>query len=115
MDMTKAVRIVMGALLVVGGSVVGAEQTWTGKISDNLCGAKHEPAAEGQATPSDKECTLACVRGGSKFALVAADGNVYEFSNQDFKDLATFAGDKVKVTGEKKGSAIAVTKIEKSE
>jgi hypothetical protein len=27
-----------------------AEQTWTGKISDSICGAKHEEAAEGRLT-----------------------------------------------------------------
>ena len=115
----KLVATAVGIVLVLffGAAITmsGAEQTWTGQISDNLCGAKHESGAEGQPVPPDKECTIACVRGGSKFALVASDGKVYEFSNQDFKDLTTYAGDKVKVTGEMKGNTIAVSKVEKTE
>ena len=44
-------------------------QTWKGRISDSICGVKHEPA-EGQPM-TDKECTLATVRGGSKFVFVS--------------------------------------------
>lgn len=102
-------------LFATATTMSGAQQTWTGKISDNLCGAKHESGAEGQPVPPDKECTLACVRGGSKFALVASDGKVYEFGNQNFKDLPTYAGDKVKVTGEMKGNTITVSKLEKTD
>ena len=114
----KVIATAGGVVLVIffwaATPISGAEQTWTGQISDNICGAKHESGAEGQAVPPDKECTIACVRGGSKFALVASDGKLYEFTNQDFKDLPTFAGDKVKVTGEMKDSGITVTRIEKT-
>ena len=89
-----------------------AEQTWTGQISDSLCGAKHEEAAEGQGKMADRDCTLACVRGGSKFVLVDADGKVLQIANQDLADLTTHAGHHVKISGEMKGSAIVVSKIE---
>jgi len=89
----------------------GVQQTWKGQISDNLCGAKHEEAAEGQGKMPDRDCTLACVRGGSKFALVV-DGKVYQIANQDFADLKTHAGRTVNLTGELKGQAITVSKIE---
>src|SRR5215217_4608990 len=88
-----------------------AEQSWIGKISDSACGAKHEEAAEGQGVMADRECTQACVRGGSKYVLVA-DGKVLQIANQDLKDLATHAGHLVKMTGELKGSAITVSKVE---
>jgi hypothetical protein len=88
-----------------------AEQTWTGQISDSACGAKHEEAAEGQGKMPDRECTVACVRGGSKYVLVS-DGKVFQIANQDNKDLATHAGHTVKMTGEMKGTAITVSKIE---
>jgi hypothetical protein len=88
-----------------------AEQTWTGQISDSLCGVKHEEAAEGQGKMPDRDCTLACVRGGSKFVLVA-DGKVLPIANQDLADLTTHAGHKVKVTGELKNGEIVVAKIE---
>ena len=88
-----------------------AEQTWTGQISDSLCGAKHEEAAEGQGKMPDRDCTLACVRGGSKFVLVS-DGKLLQIANQDLEDLQTHAGHKVTLTGELKGESITVSKIE---
>jgi hypothetical protein len=89
-----------------------AEQTWNGQISDSLCKAKHEEAAEGQGKMADHDCTVACVKGGSKYILLAADGKVYEIANQDFKDLEKMAGQKVRMTGELKGTAISVSKID---
>jgi len=98
-------------ILLANTVASAAEQTWTGNISDSACGAKHEEAAEGQGKMPDRECTQACVRGGSKYVLVA-DGKVVQIANQDNKELATHAGHRVKVTGELKGNAITVSKIE---
>ena len=103
--------IVTTALLLISAFPRAAEQTWTGKISDSACGAKHEEAAEGNGVMPDRECTQACVRGGSKYVLVV-DGKVLQIANQDNKDLATHAGHSVKMTGELKGNAIVVSKIE---
>jgi hypothetical protein len=103
--------VVAAALLTITAMPRAAEQTWTGKISDSACGAKHEEAAEGQGVMADRECTQACVRGGSKYVLVV-DGKPIQIANQDFKDLATHAGHAVKLTGELKGAAIVVSKIE---
>src|SRR5215472_1659548 len=91
---------------------LAAEQTFTGQISDSLCKAKHEEAAEDQGKMSDHDCTIACVKGGSKYVLLGADGKVYDIANQDFKDLEKNAGAKVKITGELKGTAISVSKID---
>lgn len=103
--------LLAAALLVASAGPFAAEQTWTGKISDSACGAKHEEAAEGQGVMADRDCTQACVRGGSKYVLVA-DGKVFQVANQDNKDLATHAGHLVKMTGEMKGTSITVSKIE---
>ena len=103
--------IFAAALLAVPARPFAAEQTWTGKIADSACGAKHEEAAEGQGVMADRDCTQACVRGGSKYVLVV-DGKVLQIANQDNKDLATHAGHAVKMTGELKGNAITVSKIE---
>ncbi len=107
----KTVFILSAVLLVASALPHAAEQTWSGKISDSACGAKHEEAAEGQGVMADRECTQACVRGGSKYVLVV-DGKVMQIANQDNKDLATHAGHAVKITGELKGNAIVVSKIE---
>src|SRR5437764_13021548 len=94
--------LILSALLLATPSLsVGAEQTWTGNISDSACGKKHEEAAEGNGVMPDRECTQACVRGGSKYVLVV-DGKVLQIANQDNSDLAMHAGHRVKVTGELK-------------
>jgi len=107
--MMKGVAI-FGLVALFAGAPRAAEQTWKGQISDNLCGAKHEEAAEGQGKMPDRDCTLACVRGGSKYALVV-DGKVFQIANQDFADLQTHAGHPVTLTGELKGQTITVSKI----
>jgi hypothetical protein len=106
----KTFMAACAALLVASSTLFAAEQTWKGQISDSACGAKHEEAAEGQGKMPDRECTEACVRGGSKYVLVV-DGKVLQIANQDDKDLATHAGHAVTVTGELKGSAITISKI----
>lgn len=106
------IGIIVAVLLIATPSfTLAAEQSWTGKIADSACGAKHEEAAEGQGVMADRDCTLACVRGGSKYVLVA-DGKVFQIANQDKTELATHAGRAVKMTGELKGNAITVSKIE---
>ena len=108
----KTVLLLSAALLVAAPSFsTPAEQTWSGTISDSACGPKHEEAAEGQGVMADRDCTQACIRGGSKYVLVV-DGKVFQIANQDNKDLATHAGHAVKLTGEFKGNAITVSKIE---
>lgn len=111
--------LVMNRMLASGAIAVGlitlmsaqGHQTWTGQISDSLCKAKHEEAAEGAGKMSDRDCTLACVKGGSKFVLLVGD-KVYQIANQDDKDLQTHAGHKVTVTGDLKGDSITVSTIE---
>jgi len=89
-----------------------AQQSWTGQISDSMCKAKHEEAAEGAGKMADRDCTISCVKGGSKYVLLV-DGKVYQIANQDNKDLSTFAGQSVKISGELKGETITVAKVEK--
>ena len=102
-----------GALLLAAATAFAADQTWTGQIGDSACGAKHdsEMIGEGTAKLSDRECTEACVRGGSLYILVS-DGKVYKIANQKDPALATHAGHVVSLTGELKGDTITVSKIE---
>ena len=104
------------ALFLATSSLTAVEQTWSGSISDSLCGVDHPEDADAagggkQGKPDPHECTLACVRGGSKYVFVS-EGNTYQISNQDLAALATHAGHAVKLTGELKGDAITVSKIE---
>ena len=88
----KRPLLLAATLLLTAATPFAAQQTWTGQISDSLCGAKHEEAAEGEGKMPDRECTLACVRGGSKFVLVVDGGKVLQIANQDNKDLTTLCG-----------------------
>ena len=83
----------LAAILFTGALAAGAAtQTFTGVITDSMCGKDH---AMMKVTP-DSKCVVECVKGGSKYAL--NDGkNVYVLSDQ--KTPEQFAGKKVKVTG----------------
>jgi hypothetical protein len=100
-------------LLVLTSFASAADMTWTGKISDSMCGASHAKmiAAHGGATKmTDRDCTLACAKAGGKYVFVMG-GKVYNIANQDDKDLQTHAGHTVRLTGEMKGETITVSKI----
>jgi len=103
--------MVVAAMVLVGASgAFAADQTWTGKISDSKCGAKHAAGEHGQKM-TDRACTEACVKGGAKYVF-ASKGKVYQISNQDDAALAMHAGHTVKLTGEMKGDSITVAKVE---
>ena len=89
-----------------------SEETWTGKISDSQC-AEHHEQGEGVEKMTDAQCTVACIRGGSKYVFVSEE-RVFLISNQDYPDLAKLPGIEVRLTGELKGDAITVGKIEKA-
>jgi hypothetical protein len=93
-------------------STFAAEKTWTGKVSDSMCGAVHNTSAEhGAKKMSDRDCTLACVKDHSAKYVFVSGGKVYKLGNQDFADLQAHAGHTVKLTGEMSGDSITVSKI----
>jgi hypothetical protein len=97
---------VAGFVLLAGLTLATpAAQTFVGSISDSMCGAKHMMAGEG-----DKQCTVECVKAGSKYILVDAKGKIYQLSDQT--KPAAFAGAKVKVTGTLKGDTISVDSVD---
>ena len=87
-----------------GALMAAAPKTFTGVITDTMCGKDH---AMMNVKP-DSKCVTDCVKEGSKYALL--DGSsVYELSDQ--KTPEKFAGQKVKVTGTLNGSTIQVQSI----
>ena len=97
----------LAATLALGTmGLFGADQSWTGTISDSMCGASH-------GTTPAKACTTACVKKGAKYVVVVGD-KVYGIANQDAPGLAKYAGDSVKVTGSMSGDSITVSKISKA-
>jgi hypothetical protein len=102
----------IGLFLGVGSFAQAADETWTGKISDDMCGASHaKMAAEhADAKMTDRDCTLACVKGGGKYVFVSGE-KVYKIENQDSPLLQQHAGHTVKLTGEMKGETVTVSNI----
>jgi hypothetical protein len=102
----SAVLITVTAAMALTASAFGAKgSTFTGTVSDAMCGAKHmgDPA----------QCTRGCVSKGSKYALVVGD-KVYTLETSDKKALATLdkqAGAQVKVTGTEKDNTISVRSV----
>lgn len=92
---------------------LAADQTWTGTISDSMCGADHGAMEHGGKKMSARECTEACVKEGSKYVFVSK-GKVYNIENQDGAGLQEHAGHTVKLTGEMSadGKSVKVSKIE---
>jgi hypothetical protein len=106
-------KFVMFAAAVVfaASPALAAEKTWNGTLSDAKCNGKHHPAEHGSQADSDHDCVTKCIEGGSKYVLVSG-GKTYQIANQDFADLKAHGGHKVALTGEMKGDAITVSKVE---
>ena len=102
----KAVMTVC-AIALLSAAPFAAEQTWTGSISDKMCGADHKKMG---GKMSDRDCTLACAKGGAPYVLVV-DGKVFQLTGHN-DDLKTHAGHTVNLTGELKGDTIKVSKVE---
>jgi len=81
-----------------------AAQTLTGTVSDSMCGKKHMMAGKTAA-----ECTRACVKEGSDYALVVGD-KVYTLKG-DRAAIDKFAGAKVTVNGKLSGSTVTMASI----
>ena len=70
-------------------------QTFTGTITDNMCGnAGHSSMRMG---PTDAECTIACIDAHGALYVLYDGKNVFTLSDQQLP--ARFAGRRVKIAG----------------
>src|ERR1700726_3415526 len=93
--------------LAVSSSYAAKAKTFTGKVSDAMCGAKHMESND------DAGCTRICVGKGAKYALVVGD-KVYTLDTSDKAALAILdkqAGANATVTGTEKDNTITVTGV----
>ena len=98
------IAILFAAVMVM--LAAAKPQTFTGEVSDSMCGAKH-------MMDNKAECTRTCVSKGSNYALVVGD-KVYTLnttSKAALDQLNTLAGEQAKVTGSVNGDAIEVSKV----
>jgi hypothetical protein len=100
-----AVFLMCGTGLV--NMALAASQSFTGQVSDSMCGAKHMMAGK------EADCTRGCIKKGSNYALVVGD-KVYTLKTDDkaaLAELDKLAGEKAKVTGTAEGDTITVSKV----
>ena len=91
----------------LGADKKGGQQTFTGVVSDSMCGAKHMMPGDPVA------CAHACLKQGSKYALVVGD-KVYTLETSDTSatdQLDKLIGQKAKVSGTPEGDTIKVSSV----
>src|SRR3982074_3344087 len=98
---------ILSVALTVSSAFAAPGKTFTGTVSDSMCGAKHAMSGD------DAGCTRACVSKGSKFSLVVGD-KVYTLETTDKAVLETLdkqAGAKATVTGTVNGDVLEVSSV----
>ena len=86
----KTIIVILGVAALLAAAP--AKRTFTGVVTDQMCGANHSA----MNVKPDAKCVRECVKAGSQYALIAG-GSVYTLANA--KSAGAFAGQKVKVSG----------------
>jgi len=109
MRLHKTVGLLVAALLFAGLAAAqppkAKTQSWTGVVTDSMCGAKHMMA-------NAADCTRACVKQGSSYALLVGD-TVYTLKGHE-SEVDKLAGQKATVTGTVEGTTIQVASVKGS-
>ncbi len=105
MKLRLAALAIAGAFVAAGTSLGAASMTLKGTVSDAMCGA-HHPVADAA------ECTKACVKKGSDYALVA-NGKVYTLKADASQkaELDKLAGKDAEVMGDVNGTTVMVKSV----
>lgn len=82
-------------------SSFAATQTFTGTITDTMCGKKHMSPSK-----SDADCTRECMKSKGDWTYGLVVGNKVYGLTGDNTQLATLAGQRVTVVGEVGGATI---------
>src|SRR4030081_1822221 len=98
---------ILSVTLTVSWAFAAQGKTFTGTVSDSMCGAKHAMSGD------DAGCTRACVSKGSKYASIVGE-KVYTLDTDNKEPLSSLhmqAGRKVTVTGSDKDNTIPVQSV----
>lgn len=93
---------------LAAGFGAGNDKTFTGTVSDNMCGKQHMMKGKSAA-----QCTRECVKSGSDYALVVGD-KVYTLKGNK-AEIDKYAGEKATIKGDEKDGTIAVSSISGSQ
>jgi hypothetical protein len=91
------------------GAPPASAQTFTGLITDDHCGARHDMGSN----KSPSECAKTCVRNGAKYALVDGDKTYNLEGNAE--ELGRLSGRRVTLLGSLEGDTIQVSSIADSQ
>jgi len=88
-------HLIWSLLAVAALSAAPGKQTFTGIITDDMCGQRgHSQMRMG---PTDAECTIACISAHDATYVLYDGKQVYALSDQ--RTPEQFAGQRVRVTG----------------
>jgi hypothetical protein len=106
-QLMKTISLYFALSLILSAAAAAAE-TYTGVITDTMCGTKAHTMFKDHPDP---DCVRMCVKGPYVYALKDGD-TIWKLSDQ--KTPARFAAQKVKVTGtyDAKSNTIKVNSIE---
>jgi hypothetical protein len=105
---SKLIAAIILAGVGAGLGAAGGEQTFTGVVSDTMCGKQHMMKNESPA-----QCTRECVKSGqADYALLVGD-KMYKLKG-DKSAIDKYAGEKATVKGTEKGDTITVSSISAS-
>ena len=77
-------------------------ESWSGTVSDFMCGAKHEAASA-----ADMACVKKCIKGGAS-AVFISDGKVYQIAPDSQAKVTSLLGERVTVMGKMDGDTIEI-------
>lgn len=97
-------HITVASLMLTSVLVFAQTQELRGTITDSMCGNKHM-----MKNLSAAQCTRACVKSGSDFALAVGD-KLYTLKG-DKAQLDKYAGTQVVVKGDVSGTTVTVKDI----
>jgi hypothetical protein len=98
--MKQIVIVSLSFMLVSLGFAQSKNGTFTGEIMDKQCAQmqSHDNMMKSMGAHNAKECALACVKNGDKFALLdSATKKVYPIDND--KKVRDYAGQRVQING----------------
>ncbi len=101
---TYLIPATLFVLLVATHSFAG-NKTFKGVVTDDMCGRKHTM----MPGKPDADCIRACVKAGSKHALLVGD-KVYKLENKT-EQVDRLAGQQVNITGTLVGESIRVDAV----
>jgi hypothetical protein len=87
-----------------------AQQAWSGRLSDSMCGASHQMKMAGNM--SERECLFECMKALARYVLVDDKQQLITIANQDLGGFPLYAGRPVRITGKLKDGAIVASKVE---